>query len=85
MVTLRETKYETKYNSKCVCMCLRFVFNYVCIYASVCGYVHVSADAYRVQKRAPLELELKVVVSYLTQVLGIELRSLVRTGSALNL
>lgn len=53
------------------------------IYASVYGYVHVSADAYRIQKRAPLEL--KVVVSYLTQVLRIELRSLVRTVSALNL
>lgn len=68
-----------------MCVCLRFVFNYVYIYASVYGYVHVSADAYRIQKRAPLELELKVVVSYLTQVLRIELRSLVRTVSALNL
>lgn len=53
---------------------------------SVYMYVHVSVDTLGGQERAsdPWKLELYVVVSHITWVLGIELRSSARLGSALN-
>ena len=49
----------------------------MCVF--VCGYVHVSADALRGQRHwIPLEVELQVVVSCLSLVLGTELWSSVR-------
>ena len=52
---------------------------YVSLCVFVCGYVHVSADALRGQRHwIPLEVELQVVVSCLSLVLGTELWSSVR-------
>ena len=53
-----------------------FIFNYVYVYLCLCvGYVHMSAGTCGDQKRASghLELELQVVLSHLTWVLGNEL------------
>lgn len=52
----------------------------------VCKYVHVSVGTHDGQERAPdpRELELLVVVSHLTLVLGTKFGSYERSASALN-
>lgn len=47
---------------------LRFYFIFNCMYVCLCGHAHMGIGVLRDQKRAldPLELELQVVVSYLT-------------------
>lgn len=59
----------------------------MCVYVSVCKYVHVSASAPRVQKRVsdPPELELQwfVVMSCLTWILGTKLRPLQKQSTVI--
>jgi hypothetical protein len=52
----------------------------------MCEYVHLCVATSEVQKRSsdPLEIELQVVVSHLTWVLGTELRSSGRTVCSFN-
>lgn len=57
------------------------------MYVSVCGYMHMHADACKSQKRVlkPAELGLQKVLSPLTWVLGTGLLSSSRTVSTPNL
>ena len=57
-------------------MFLRLVFSYVFVCISLCECVHMKADNHRNQRSPiPMELELQMVVSGSTWVLGNELGS----------
>lgn len=57
------------------------IFNHVYVFVSVCGYVHVSLDAWRSQRRPiPLELELQVVGSCSACVPGAQLWSFFKSS-----
>lgn len=62
----------------------RFIVCSLCVYLSACLSVDASDHRRQQEVSDPLELELEVVVSFLTWVLRIELKSSIRAASALN-
>lgn len=74
-------KAESSYSS--VFTLKQILFNFVCVYVHVYGFVHMSVGVHRGQKRA-LDLPPWVSVSCLMQVLGTKLSPPARVVHVLN-